>query len=258
MVDLKSPREIEKVRRSCRVVGDALRRVRDMVEPGVTTGDLDAAAEEEIRRNEAIPAFKGYSMPGRTPYPATICASIDCEVVHGIPGGRRLEEGQILSVDVGALLDGFYGDQAITIPVGKVGAEAEQLIRTTQEALRIGIDAARTTNHLGDLCHAIGSWAEEKNPFHVVRSYTGHGLGRQLHEDPQIPNFGEPGQGRKLQEGLVLAIEPMLNVGTWKVTELKDGWTVVTVDRSLSAHFEGVVAVTANGPEMLTDWVEVW
>ena len=209
-------------------------------------------AEETIAGYGATPAFKGYVQPGKQPYPATICASVDCEVVHGIPGDRALEEGQIVSVDVGARLEAFYGDQAATFPVGNVGTEAEELVRATEKALEIGVEKARAGLHLGDLSHAIEEWAEETNPYHVVRSYTGHGLGRRLHEDPQIPNFGPPGKGPVLQSGMVLAIEPMVNAGTYDVLTLKDNWTFVTVDGKLSAHFEDTVAITDNGPVILT------
>jgi len=203
-------------------------------------------AEEYIKRHGGIPAFKGYRG-----YPRSLCVSVNEEVVHGIPGKRRLKEGDIVSLDLGVLMDGYYGDAAITVPVGKVSELAKKLIKVTEEALYRGIEMARPGNRLSDISHAIQTHVE-KAGFSVVREFVGHGIGKQLHEEPQVPNFGPPNRGPRLEPGMVLAIEPMVNTGTWEVRILPNGWTVVTADGGLSAHFEHTVAITDNGPEILS------
>ncbi len=246
MINLRTKEEIEKLRRSNRLVAQALLKVREAIRPGVRTAELDRIAEETIRRGGGRPAFKGYRG-----YPANLCVSVNEEVVHGIPGPRRLEEGDIVSLDLGVLMDGYYGDAAITVPVGEVSEEAKKLIEVTEEALHKGIEKARVGNRLYDISHAIQSWVESFG-FSVVRDFVGHGIGRQLHEEPQVPNFGPPNQGPRLMVGMVLAIEPMVNAGGWQVRVREDGWTVVTADGSLSAHFEHTIAITEDGPDILS------
>lgn len=247
MVILKSLQEIEKIRSACLIVADTLDGLRAMVQPGVNTQTLDEFAEQFIRSAGAVPAFKGYRG-----YPRTLCASVNDEVIHGIPSrNRSLRQGDIVSLDVGVLLDGFYGDAAITAPVGTVSAEAARLIRVTKEALDRGIAAAHPGNRLYDISHAVQSWVEA-NGYSVVRDFVGHGIGRSLHEDPQVPNYGAPGQGPRLRAGMVLAIEPMVNAGESGTVVRDDRWTAVTADGSLSAHFEHTVAVTPDGPRVLT------
>jgi len=246
MINLRTKEEIEKLRRSNRLVAQALLKVREAIRPGVTTAELDRIAEETIRKGGGRPAFKGYRG-----YPANLCVSVNEEVVHGIPGPRRLQEGDIVSLDLGVLMDGYYGDAAITVPVGKISEEAQKLIKVTEEALHKGIEKARVGNRLYDISHAIQSWVESFG-FSVVRDFVGHGIGRQLHEEPQVPNFGPPNQGPRLMVGMVLAIEPMVNAGGWQVKVREDGWTVVTADGSLSAHFEHTIAITEEGPDILS------
>ncbi len=246
MILVKTAGEIERIHMAGQAVAGALQELRERARPGVTTRELDRVAEEALRRRGCEPAFKGYRG-----YPASLCASPNEVVVHGIPSERRLEEGDILSVDLGARYEGYYGDAAMTIPVGAVSVEARQLIAAAEEALRCGIEAARPGNRIGDVSHAIQASAESAG-YAVVRDFVGHGIGRSLHEDPQVPNFGKPGVGHRLAPGMVLAIEPMLNAGTWRVEVLEDGWTVVTGDRRLSAHAEHTVAITADGPRVLT------
>jgi len=228
-------------------VGEVLTELAAAVAPGVSTADLDELAEKRIRQAGATPAFKGYHG-----YPATICASINDEVIHGIPSGRRvLNEGDIISIDVGASLDGYFGDSALTLPVGKISEPAAALLRVTEEALYKAIDEAKSGNRVSDIGHAVQKHVEAYG-FSVVREFVGHGIGQRMHEEPQIPNYGEPGHGPRLAEGMVLAIEPMVNAGTAAVKVLADGWTAVTRDKSLSAHFEHTVAVTAGEPWILT------
>lgn len=246
MIIRKSPAEIELMRKAGRVTAGALRTVGEAVCPGVTTAELDHLAEEYISARGAAPAFKGYRG-----FPASICASVDEQVVHGIPNARKLKEGQILSVDVGAILDGYYGDCAATFAVGAVSDQAEELMRVTQEALAAGVAQCRSGMRLYDISHAVQATAETAG-FSVVREYVGHGIGREMHEEPQVPNYGLAGRGPTLQTGMVLAIEPMVNAGSAAVRALADGWTVETEDGSLSAHFEHTVAITENGPEVLT------
>jgi methionyl aminopeptidase len=242
----KSPREIEKMRRANMLVADVLAELSEMVAPGVTTADLDAAAEKLVLAGGAEPAFKGYRG-----YPATLCASVNDEVVHGIPAKRALAEGDIISLDMGVKLDGFFGDSAVTVAVGRVSEEVERLLRVTREALEKGIAQVRLGGRVSDIGHAIQEHVEA-NGFSVVREFVGHGIGAALHEEPQIANYGEPGRGPRLAEGMVLAIEPMVNMGRPAVKVLRDGWTAVTRDGSLSAHFEHTVAVTTDGPLVLT------
>jgi methionyl aminopeptidase len=247
MIICRSAAELRRLREVNQLVGHVLEQLREAVSPGVTTEDLDSLAEREIRAGGAIPAFKGYKG-----YPATICASVNEQVVHGIPSLKTvLVEGDIISIDLGAKLGGFFGDSAITVGVGRIGARASDLLRVTEESLWKGIDAVRPGARVSDIGHAVQSHVE-KFGFSVVREFVGHGIGSELHEEPQIPNYGDPGRGPRLAEGMVLAIEPMVNAGGPAVRVLKDGWTAVTSDRSLSAHFEHSVAVTSDGVEVLS------
>lgn len=248
MISLKSPQELDVIGRAGAIVGGTLSRVAGHVRPGTTTAALDRIAEEFIQEHrDAIPAFKG--LYG---FPATLCTSVNEEVVHGIPSEQRvLEEGDILSVDVGVKLDGFYADSALTVPVGEVDEETERLLRVTRTALERGIDAARVGGQVGDIGASVQETVEAEG-FSVIRELVGHGVGHAAHEDPQVPNFGERGRGQELREGLVIAIEPMVNVGGRRIRTLDDEWTVVTADGSLSAHFEHTVAVTGEGPRILT------
>ena len=246
MIVLKSEDELRAMREAGRLVAKTHAVVEAAIRPGITTASLDALAEEYITDHGALSAFKGYNG-----YPSNICVSINEEVVHGIPGSRTLEEGDIVSIDIGAVVDGFYGDMARTYPVGEVSAEAEQLIAVTKKALANGVAAAVAGNRLSDIGHAVQSYVEAHN-LSVVRDFVGHGIGRSMHEAPQIPNFGRPGRGPRLKPGMVLAIEPMVNIGGWEVIVLSDNWTVVTADGGLSAHFEDTVAVTEDGPLILT------
>lgn len=243
---LRSRKEIERLRESNRVVMSVMSELREAIRPGVTTLELDALAERIIREQGAIPAFKGYRG-----YRHTICASINEEVVHGVPSEKKLEEGDIVSVDVGAKLYGYYGDHAVTFPVGEVDSEANKLLKCCEESLFKGIEQAKPGNRLFDISHAVQKHAEGAG-FSVVRAYVGHGVGTNLHEEPQVPNFGEPGTGPELKAGMVLAIEPMLNMGVHDVKVLSDEWTVVTADEKLSAHFEHSVAITEDGPDILS------
>jgi methionyl aminopeptidase len=243
----RSAAELEKMRTAGRLVGEVLTELTSRIAPGVTTAELDEVAEARIRSAGAIPAFKGYHG-----YPATICASINEEVIHGIPSGRRvLNEGDIVSIDVGASLDGYFGDSAVTLAVGQVSENAATLLRVTEEALYKAIERVRPGARISDIGHAVQQHVEAYG-FSVVREFVGHGIGQRMHEEPQVPNYGEPGRGLRLTEGMVLAIEPMVNAGKPAVKVLADGWTAVTRDGSLSAHFEHTVAVTADGPWILT------
>jgi methionyl aminopeptidase len=242
----RSQAEIDRLRRVNQLVATILAELKGMVAPGVTTGEIDAVAEERVLAAGGVPAFKGYHG-----YPATICASVNEQVVHGIPSERRLNEGDILSIDMGAKLDGFYGDCAVTVAVGRVAPETAQLLRVTEEALFHGIDAVRPGARISDIGAAVQRHVEA-NGFSVVREFVGHGIGTALHEEPQIANYGPGGRGPRLAEGMVLAIEPMVNIGKPAVKVLSDGWTAVTRDSSLSAHFEHTVVVTRTGCEILT------
>ncbi len=247
MIILKTPQEIDLIAQASRIVALTIAFLRERVKPGITTADLDRWAEEFIIREGGRPAFKGYRG-----YPATLCTSVNEEVVHGIPSPRkRLEEGDIIGIDVGAIVEGYHGDAAVTVPVGHISEEAARLIRVTEEALTAGLDQVKVGNRLSDVSHSIQTVAEREG-YSVVTDFVGHGIGRNLHEDPQVPNFGKPGEGPRLKEGLVLAIEPMVNVGRSEVEVLADRWTVVTRDRKLSAHFEHTIALTVEGPKVLT------
>ena len=248
MVTLNSPREVDIMARAGRIVGATLALIRTLVRPGVSTEDLDAAAEDFIRSHEgATPSFKG--LYG---FPKTLCTSIDNEIVHGIPSSRRvLAEGSIVSVDVGVFLDGLHADSATTIPVGRIAPEAERLLTVTQQCLEAGIGAARVGNHVGDIGHAVQRVAEGAG-YGVVRELVGHGIGTRFHEEPQVPNYGSPKRGPRLLEGMTLAIEPMITIGSPATKTLSDKWTVVTADGTLSAHFEHTVAITSNCPRILT------
>jgi methionyl aminopeptidase len=247
MIILKSLQEIEKIRKACLIVADVLEAMRGMVKPGVTTQALDEFAERFIVAAGAKPAFKGYRG-----YPKTLCTSVNNEVIHGIPTkGTVLKQGDIIGIDVGTIVDGFYGDAAITVPVGTITPEAERLLKVTEESLLRGIAQAQAGNRLYDISYAVQKHVES-NGYSVVREFVGHGIGRSLHEDPQLPNFGDPGQGPKLKPGMVLAIEPMVNVGGYATVTQEDNWTAVTGDGSLSAHFEHTIAVMSDGPWILT------
>ena len=247
MIILKSAQEIELIAKASRVVALTIAFLRERVKPGVTTADLDRLAEEFILREGARPAFKGYRG-----FPATLCTSVNEEVVHGIPSPKkRLKEGDIIGIDVGAIVEGYYGDAAVTLPVGRVSEAAARLMEVTEAALAAGLAQVKVGNRLSDISHAVQTVAEAEG-YSVVTDFVGHGIGRNLHEDPQVPNFGKPGEGPRLKEGLVLAIEPMVNMGKHEVEVLSDRWTVVTRDKSLSAHFEHTVALTSDGPKVLT------
>ena len=247
MIVCRSAAELDRMREAGRLVGEVLTELAAHVSPGVTTADLDALAEKRIAQAGAVPAFKGYHG-----YPATICASINEEVIHGIPSGRRvLNEGDIISIDFGASLDGYFGDSAVTLPVGQVSEDAATLLRVTEESLHKAIQRVRPGGRVSDIGHAVQQHVEAYG-FSVVREFVGHGIGQKMHEEPQVPNYGEPGRGPRLSEGMVLAIEPMVNAGRASVRVLADGWTAVTRDGSLSAHFEHTVAVTAGEPWILT------
>lgn len=246
MIILKSPREIDRMKVPCRMVAEILALLAERVKPGITTYELDAFASAEAAKRRAKAAFKGYCN-----YPSALCCSPNNQVVHGMPSKTPLKSGDILSLDFGIYYDEFFGDAAITVPVGDVSLEAERLIRTTEKSLSIGIGKALPNGRLFDISHAVQSYVE-LHGYSVVRDFVGHGIGRKLHEDPQIPNYGQPSTGVRLKVGMVLAIEPMINEKSFEVNVLEDGWTVVTSDGSLSAHFEHTVAITDNGPEILT------
>jgi methionyl aminopeptidase len=250
-LELKSRQEIDQMRSAGAIVAEVLARLREVVAPGATTRDLDKIAEELTRKRGGTPAFKGYP-GGDHAFSASLCASINDEVVHGIPGPRRLEEGDIIGLDFGVLLAGYYGDAAVTVGVGEISDKANYLMENTKKSLQEGIAQSQVGNRVGDVSHAVQQCAESAG-LGVVREFVGHGIGRCLHEEPQIPNYGPPGKGRLLREGMVLAIEPMLNLGGAAVYVKEDGWTAVTLDGSLSAHFEHSVAVTVDGPRVLTE-----
>jgi len=246
MIELKNANQIDLMRKAGRIVAETLVLMRELTKPGITTRELDRRAEEYIRAQGAIPAFKGYNG-----FPATLCTSVNEQVVHGIPSLRYLESGDIISIDCGAQIDGFFGDAAVTLPIGEIGEDLQKLLRVTEESLMLGIAQAKLGNRLYDVSSAVQTHVEA-NGLSVVRDYVGHGIGRAMHEDPQIPNFGRPGRGPRLEVGMALAIEPMVNMGTYEVQTQKDHWTVVTKDSRASAHFEHTVAITENGPEILT------
>ncbi len=246
MIILKSEREIQYMRDAGRIVAETHEEMKKAVRPGITTLELDQLAEDYITSCGAKPSFKGYNG-----FPGSICASVNEQVVHGIPGVKKLKTGDTVSIDIGAVINGYHGDAANTLPVGDIDLEVKNLLKVTQESLHKGIEQAIAGNRLSDISHAVQSHAE-KHGYGVVRDYVGHGIGRNMHEDPQIPNYGIPGHGPRLKPGMVLAIEPMINMGTHAVNVLSDGWTVVTADGKPSAHFEHTIAITPDGPEILT------
>ncbi|OHE54801.1 MAG: type I methionyl aminopeptidase, partial [Thermodesulfovibrio sp. RBG_19FT_COMBO_41_18] len=243
---LKSSDEIKNMTQSCSIVAKTLDAIKTLVKPGITTEEIENFADAYIRANNAVPAFKGYRG-----YPASICTSVNNEIIHGIPSDRVLKEGDIVSIDLGVYKDGFYGDAAYTFPVGEIYPDAERLLRVTEESLYIGIENARPDNRVSDISCSIQRHIES-NGFSVVRAFVGHGIGRDLHEEPQIPNFGLPNRGPRLKPGMTLAIEPMVNEGGYEVLILNDGWTTVTMDGKLSAHFEHTILVTSDKPKILT------
>ncbi len=253
MISLKSPAEIEKMRRANRIVAEVLAAMRDMAVPGISTMDLEQKARKILKSTKAKPAFLGYSQgDDRNPYPAVLCTSVNDEVVHGIPNKHRvLMEGDIVSIDFGVELDGYFGDSATSFGIGKITPEREKLLTVTRDALNKAIKKMCIGNHLADVSQAVQRHVEGNN-FSVVKQFVGHGIGRAMHEPPQVPNFGTPRPNVKFREGLVLAIEPMVNIGDYRVRVKDDAWTVVTMDGSCSAHFEHSVAVTANGPDVLS------
>jgi methionyl aminopeptidase len=251
MIQLKSKRELERMREAGRHVGEILVQLRAIAKAGVTTGEINRIAEREIRRRGLGSSFLGYAPGGLPPYPAVICTSVNEEVVHAFPGSRELEDGDVLKLDFGVIYDGFHGDSAVSLPIGEVGEETRRLLEVTRSSLWAGIEAMRDGARLGDVSHAVQRTAEASG-YSVVREFVGHGIGRKLHEPPQVPNFGEPGHGPRLRTGMVLAIEPMVNAGGHAVEVLEDRWTAVTADRKLSAHFEHTVAIGEGGPEVLT------
>jgi methionyl aminopeptidase len=246
MIIYKSSAELDIMRQSSRIVAQVLDELEPLVHPGIRTRDLDLYAEKRTRELGAVPAFKGYRG-----YPASVCVSVNEEIIHGIPSGRLLQEGDIVSLDFGVLLEGFYGDSAATVPVGRASDEARRLIASAKKAFFAGFEQVKEGQRLSDVSAAIQR-SVEGDGFSVIRQFVGHGIGRSLHEEPQIPNFGAPGRGPKLKPGMTLAIEPMIALGGWEVDVLEDGWTAVTRDRSLSAHYEHTVALTENGPEILS------
>jgi methionyl aminopeptidase len=246
MIIGKSKRELEKMRAAGQLVGQVLVYLRTLVAPGVTTMEIDRAAEQMILDAGALPTFKGYNG-----FPYSICASVNEQIVHGFPSNYKLKDGDIFSIDVGVTLEGFVGDTATTVPVGKVSEDRLKLIRVTEECLQRAIEQCRPGKHLGDIGWAVQEHAEA-NAYSIVRDYVGHGIGRRMHEDPQIPNYGRPGLGPKIKSGYVFAVEPMVNLGSYHTKVLSDGWTVVTVDGQPSAHVEHTIAITEEGPEVLT------
>jgi methionyl aminopeptidase len=247
MIILKTKQEIEQLRICNRIVARVLEELRQAIHPGITTKELNDKAEQSIITHDAIPAFKGYKG-----FPASLCASINEQIVHAIPNERKLKEGDIISLDLGAKLNGFYGDAAITVPVGNIGKKAEELLKVAEESLYKGIEEAIVGNRLSDISQSIQAWVESHG-FSVVRDFVGHGIGRSLHEEPQIPNFGNPVPNPRLQEGMVFALEPMINEGSYEMRILPDGWTAVTADGKLSAHFEHTIAITSGGPVILSE-----
>jgi methionyl aminopeptidase len=245
-IKIKSPKEIELLKEAGHALAQIVAELKSSLTSGMTTADIDARVEDLIRRKKARPAFKGYRG-----FPACACVSVNEQVVHGIPGPRRLKEGDIVSVDVGIILNDYFADRAFTAGIGKISAPLKKLLEVTEQALYKGIEQARSGNHLSDISSAVQNFVEA-NDLAVVRDFVGHGIGRSLHEDPEVPNFGPPGHGPVLQEGMVLAIEPMVNLGTWQTKISDDGWTVVTLDEQPSAHFEHTVAITTAGPQILT------
>jgi len=248
---IKSKKEIEYIRESCRIVAETLQLLKSNVRLGITTLELDKIAEDYIRSNNAIPAFKGYSQGGAPGFPGSVCSSVDDEVVHGIPSSRVLKDGEIVSLDIGVLKDGYFGDAALTVAVGNISDEKKKLMEVTERSLQLGIEQAVAGNKVHDISNAVQVYVEA-NGFSIVRDLCGHGVGKFLHEDPSIPNFGRKGTGPKLKNGMTLAIEPMVNAGKYDVITAKDGWTIITADGSTSAHFEHTILINNNLPEILT------
>jgi len=247
MIPLKSEKDLEMLRNSGKILAKVLEKIQGFIKPGISTAEINNLAEGLVSGENAVPAFKGYKG-----FPASICTSINEEIVHGIPNGRKLKEGDIISLDLGINYEGYFSDAAITLPVGEVNSKKKKLIEVTKDALYEGIRQARPENHLYDISYSIQNYVE-KNGFSVVKQFVGHGIGYSLHEEPEIPNFGMPHEGPILKYGMVFAIEPMVNMGTWESEILNNGWTAVTKDRLPSAHFEHTVAITEKGPEILTD-----
>lgn len=248
-INIKSVAELAIMREAGRINAEALQFAASIVRPGTTTADLNAAAEEVLKKHGAYSPFKNY--PGPYPYPASICASINAELVHGIPGSRKLKEGDIVTMDCGTVFEGFVGDAAITLGVGEISARAQKLLEVTEKALQIGIDQMKAGNHVGDIGAAIQKYVESHR-MNVVREYTGHGVGRNMHEGPAVPNYGIPGRGMELRNGMTIALEPMVMLGTFQTRIMSDDWTVASKDGELTAHFEHTVAITENGPQILT------
>ena len=251
MILIKSKKEIDYIRESCRIVAETLQLLKSNVKPGITTLELDKIAEDYIRSNNAMPAFKGYSQGNAPGFPGSVCASVDDEVVHGIPGSRILKDGEIVSVDIGVLKNGFFGDAALTVAVGNISDEKKKLMDVTERSLQLGIEQAIAGNKVHDISNAVQVYVEA-NGFSIVRDLCGHGVGKFLHEDPSIPNFGRKGTGPKLKNGMTIAIEPMVNAGKYDVITANDGWTILTADGSTSAHFEHTILINNNSPEILT------
>lgn len=251
MIYIKTKKEIDFIRESCRIVAETLQLVKSNVRVGVTTLELDDIAEDYIKSNDAIPAFKGYSQGGLPGFPGSVCTSVNDAVVHGIPGKVKLEEGDIISLDVGVLKNNFFGDAALTVAVGRISDEKKKLMEVTEKSLYLGIEQAVNGNKVHDISSSVQEYVE-KNGFSVVRDLCGHGVGKFLHEDPAVPNFGKKGTGPKLKNGMTLAIEPMVNAGDYRVKSDSDGWTVLTFDGSPSAHFEHTILINDNSPEILT------
>jgi methionyl aminopeptidase len=248
---IKSKKELDFIKESCRIVAETLQLVKSYAKPGVSTLELDKIAEDYIRSNNGIPAFKGYSQAGSFDFPGSICSSIDDEVVHGIPSDRILKEGEILSVDVGVEKNGYFGDAALSIAIGNISDEKKKLMDVTEKSLYLGIEQAVPGNRIGAISETIQKYVEN-NGFSIVRDLCGHGVGKYLHEEPQIPNFGKRNSGVIIKNGMTIAIEPMVNLGTWKVIIAEDGWTILTADGLPSAHFEHTIAIIDNKPEILT------
>jgi len=248
---IKSKKEIDYIRESCRIVAETLQLLKANVKPGITTLELDKIAEDYIRSNNGLPAFKGYSQGGAPGFPGSICSSVDDEVVHGIPSSRTLKVGEIVSLDIGVLKNGFFGDAALTVAVGNISDDKTKLMEVTERSLQLGIEQAIAGNKVHDISNAVQVYVEA-NGFSIVRDLCGHGVGKFLHEDPSIPNFGRKGTGPKLKNGMTLAIEPMVNAGKYDVIAAKDGWTIITADGSTSAHFEHTILINNNLPEILT------
>jgi methionyl aminopeptidase len=251
VIYIKTQKEIDLIRESCKIVAETLRLLRSNVKVGITTIELDRIAEDYIRSNDAIPAFKGYSQGGLPGFPGSVCTSVNEAVVHGIPGQTKLEEGDIISLDIGVLKNNYYGDAAITVAIGNISDEKKKLLEVTEKSLQLGIEQAKRGNRVHDISAAVQDYVEQ-NGFSIVRDLCGHGVGKFLHEDPSVPNFGRRGTGPKLKNGMTLAIEPMVNAGGFEVVSASDGWTVLTVDGSPSAHFEHTILISDNSPEILT------